>query len=180
MRPVGPDQVARLHRLLTAVTREGGAHTVVVLVDAGDSQTTLDGHAAQCQFVAQNPLGGVLRDGDEAERHVGGNGEVDLADVLAVDVEDLSVHLDGRVQYACHDAHRFEHFERTGLNANGFRILWWFSKWVDDAAVDAAPGQLDGRGEADGAGAGDEDVRIHPLIMLPSWATTLRRSTPDT
>lgn len=29
-------------------------------------------YATQGEFVAQNPLGGVLRDGDEAERHVGG------------------------------------------------------------------------------------------------------------
>lgn len=86
------------------------------------------------------------------------------------------MHLDGRVLYAL----RFEDFERTGLDANGFRVLRWFGKRVDDAIVDAAPDQLDGRRETDGTGSADEDVRGPALIMLPSWATTLRRSTPDT
>ncbi len=43
-------------------------------------------------------------------------------------------------------SHGLEDFERTRLHTNGFRIRRRCSEWVDDAAVDSTPGQLDGCG----------------------------------
>ena len=68
-------------------------------------------------------------------------------------------------------AHGLEYLERTWLHTNGFGVLRRFQEGIDDAAVDAATGQFDGRGEADRAAAGDEYLRLrgvrHALIMLP-------------
>ncbi len=81
------------------------------------------------------------------------------------------MHLDGSVQDALKSTHGLEYLERTRLHPNRFGILRRFQEWIDDKAVDTAPGQLDGRGEADGAGTGDEYLRLrgvgHALIMLP-------------
>jgi acetolactate synthase-1/2/3 large subunit len=46
------------------------------------------------------------------------------------------------------------------LHANGFRVLRWFVKRVDDPAADAAPGQFDRGGQSDGASAGDQHLRL--------------------
>jgi hypothetical protein len=46
------------------------------------------------------------------------------------------------------------------LHPNGFRILRWFDKRVDDPACDAAPGEFDGGRQADRAAAGDQYLRI--------------------
>jgi len=70
------------------------------------------------------------------------------------------VHLDGRIQDPVQHTHGLEDFERTGQHANGFRVLRRLEKRVDDAAVDAASGQLDGCGKADGPGSGDEDLGL--------------------
>ena len=100
-----------------------------------------------------------------------GTGEIDLGDPLTVDIDDLPVHLDGRVQDSPQQAHGLEYFERTWLHTNGFGVLRRFQEGIDDAAVDAATGQFDGCGEADRAAAGNEYLRLrgvrHALIMLP-------------
>ena len=61
-----------------------------------------------------------------------------------------------------------EHFERTGLHTNGFRVLRRIVYRVDDAAADAAAGQFDGGGQADGPRSGDEHIGVsHDVIMMP-------------
>ena len=47
-------------------------------------------------------------------------------------------------------AHGLEYLERTWLHTNGFRVLRRLRQRIDDSAVDAASGQFDGGGEADG------------------------------
>ncbi len=88
-----------------------------------------------------------------------GSGELDLRDLLAVDVDDLAAHLDGRVQDAAEHAHALEHLERTRLHPNGFRVLRRVGQRVDDSEVDAAAGEFDRRGQTDRARAGDEHCR---------------------
>ena len=60
------------------------------------------------------------------------------------------MHLDGRVEDAVQHTHLLEDLEHTWLYANGFGVLRWLEQRVDDAAVDAAPRQLDRRSETDG------------------------------
>ena len=123
------------------------------------------------ELVAQDPFGGVLRDRDETERHVGGQFQLKLCGLVAVDVDDLAAHLDRRVQNPAQHAHALEYFERTRLHANGFRVVRRIGYRVDDATADAAAGQFDGRGQADGPRAGDEHWDFwgvsHHVIMLP-------------
>jgi hypothetical protein len=47
-----------------------------------------------------------------------------------------------------------------GLHANGFRMLRRFDERVDDAACDAAPGELDGGRHADRVYTGDQHLRL--------------------
>lgn len=70
------------------------------------------------------------------------------------------MHLDGCVEDLAQHAHLLEDFQCTWLYANGFGVQRWLEKRVDDAAVDAASGQFDGRGQADGPSAGDEHLRL--------------------
>ena len=55
-------------------------------------------------------------------------------------------------------AHALEHLERTGLHANGFRILRRLRSVDRRSGSDTAAGQFDGRGQADRACPGDENV----------------------
>jgi hypothetical protein len=172
VRTVGPDEVTGVHRLLAVVAGHGGAHAVGVLFEPAEPQAALDLYSAQGQFLAQDSLGGVLGDSGEAERYVGRNGEIDLGDPFTVDIDDLPVHLDSRIQDASEQAHGFEHLERTWLHTNGFGVLRRFQEGIDDAAVDAATGQFDGCGETDRTTACNEYLRLrrvrHALIMLPT------------
>jgi hypothetical protein len=68
----------------------------------------------------QDALGGVLRDRGEAERHVGGQRQVELGGSFAVDVDDLAMHLDARVEHSAQYAHTLEHFERARLPPMAF------------------------------------------------------------
>ena len=78
--------------------------------------------------------------------NVGGRGELDLRDLLAVDVDDLAEHLDGRVQDAVEHAHALEYLEGTRLHTNGFGVLRRVGQRVDDSEVDSAAGEFDRRG----------------------------------
>jgi hypothetical protein len=46
------------------------------------------------------------------------------------------------------------------LHANGFRVLRRLVQRIDGAAVDAAPGKFDGRGQPDGPRSGNEDLGV--------------------
>ncbi len=142
VRAVGADEIGRAHRLLAGVAGQGGGHTVGVLLEAGDPHATLDLHAVHRQLLAQDSLGGVLRNRDEAERHVVRHRHVELRNLLAVDVDDLAAHQQCRVENAAQHAHALEHLERAGLHPNGFRILRRFEKRVDDAASRCRAGRV--------------------------------------
>jgi hypothetical protein len=88
------------------------------------------------------------------------NPHLRLRGLLTVDVDELAVHLDGRVENSAQHAHRLEDFKRTWLDPNGFRVLRRLSKRVDDAAVDTASRRFDGGGQPDGARASDEHLRL--------------------
>ena len=101
------------------------------------------------EFLAKNPLGGVLRDRGESERDVGRRGELDLGDLLTVDVHHLAEHLDSRVEDPVEHSHSFEYLERTGLHPNGFGILRRVGDGVDDPEVDSSTGEFDRRRQSD-------------------------------
>jgi hypothetical protein len=132
------------------------------------SSSWVNADAAHGEFFAQDPLGGILRNRDEAERNVVGQCHVELRRLFSVDVDDLTVHLGRGVEDAAQHSHALEHLERAGLHTNGFRVLGRLEQRVDDATVDAAADEFDGCGQADGTRAGDEDICIgHRVIMLP-------------
>jgi hypothetical protein len=160
VRPFRADQVARPNALFAVCAGQCCSHAVGVLREADEPNTPFHLHAAHGELLAQNPLGRVLRDGDEAERHVGRQRHIELCRLLTVDVDDLAAHLDGRIENAAQRSHALEHLERARLHANGFRVLRRFEQRVHDAAVDAAAGQFDGGGQADGSSAGDEDLGV--------------------
>jgi hypothetical protein len=83
-----------------------------------------------------------------------------VSDLLAVDVDDLAVHLHCRVHDPRQHVHGLEDLKRTWLHTNDFRVLRRLRQRIDNSTVDAPSGQFDGGGEADGAGAGDEDLRL--------------------
>jgi hypothetical protein len=84
VRAVGAEEVGRTHRLLAAVAGQGGRYAVGILLKAGDSKATLRLDAVHRQLVAQDRLGGALRNRDEAERHVVRQCHVELRDLLTV------------------------------------------------------------------------------------------------
>ncbi len=159
MGTVGADEIAGAHRrLLAALVGQRDGHPVGVLLEAREPHTPLDADPAHGEFVAQNPLGRVLRDRDEAERHVIGQLQVELRDSLTVDIDELAAHRDRRIEDVAQYAHALEHLERARLYANGFRVLRRLEQRVDDSAVDAAASQFDGRGHPDRACSGNEDL----------------------
>ena len=64
------------------------------------------------------------------------------------------------------------------MHTNGFRVLRWLEKRVDDAAVDAASGQFDGRSKADGPGAGDENLGLRGRCGTPDYASPMSIDAP--
>ena len=123
-------------------------------------------HPAQCEFLAQDALGRVLRNRGEAERHIGGQRQIQLHSLFAVDEDDLAAHLDGRVEHAAQHTHALESLECAGLYPNGFRVLGRIEKGIHYAAVNSVSGQFDGGRQADRARARDEDIGVgHAVIM---------------
>ena len=155
VRAVGADQIARAHGRPVG---QCGAHPVGVLVESRRRDAALHRDTQRGEFVAQDGFGLVLRDADEAERHIVGKRQRDLPGPHSVDVDELAVEVDGGVQDAPQHAHVLEHLERTGLHANGFRIQRRLGQRIDDPAAHAAAGQFDGSGQADRARPGDENV----------------------
>ena len=121
---------------------------------------TLDLHAVHGEFLAKDPLGGVLRDRGEAERNVGRRGELHLCDLFAVDPYHLAEHLDSCVEDPVQHPHALEYLERTRLYANGFGILRGIGDGVDDPEVDSSTGEFDRRRQSDGASACYEHVGV--------------------
>src|SRR5262249_55779303 len=122
VRAVGADEVAGAHGAGAAVALESRGDAVRVLLEAGDPHTPLDLYPVHGQLFAQNSLGGVLGDGREPERDVGPRANFHLADLLAVDEDELAEHLDRRIEDPVQYPHRLEDLKRTWLHANGFRI----------------------------------------------------------
>ena len=119
MRAVGTDEVAHAQLVLAVLSPS----RVAVTPSASCSKAsriprwTSTPHG---EFFAQDPLGAVLRNRDEPEGNVDGQGEVELRDLLTVDIDDLTVHLDRLVQDAAQHSHALEHLERTGLTPTAF------------------------------------------------------------
>ncbi len=158
MRTVRADEVGDADGLLAVRSLEGRGHPVVVLLEADQPDVALDRGAECGEPFPQDPLGLVLRDADEPERDVRQRWELEPADLLTVHVGDLPGELDGGVEDLSHDAHPLEDLQGARLDADGLGVLRRFEQLVDDAAVDATAPQLDGGGQPDGAGSGDEDV----------------------
>src|SRR6185437_1033813 len=116
---------------------ERGGHAVGILLEAADRYTALHAHTVHRKLVAKDRLGGILRNRDEAERHIAGQREIELGDPLSVDVDDLATHQHRGVEDAPQYAHPFEHLECPWLHANGFLVLQRLHERVDDAACDA-------------------------------------------
>ena len=166
MGAVGADQVPGPDRLPPVRAVQGGGDTIGVLPEAGQPHPALDPNTPGAQFLAQHALRAVLREPDEAERHILGQGEIDLPATFTVDVDDLTAEVHGRVENLSHNAHALEDFECTGLHTNGFGILRRFGQRIDDPDGHAAPGELDGGGQPDRAGARDEHLGVgHPRSM---------------
>lgn len=130
------------------------------MLKVGHAHAALHLHAVHRELLAQDRLGGVLRNRDEAERDVVRQREVELRHPLTVDVNDLAAHPYRRVEDLAQHSHALEHLERSWLHANGFRILQGLEKRVDDAARDAATGELDRGRQADRAPARDQHLRL--------------------
>ena len=145
---------------LAAVAGQRGGDAVVVLLEPVSLDAALDRPRRAGQLLAQDPLGLVLRQRDESERHVGRQRQLELRRPLAVDVDELAAHLDRRVQDAPQHTHALEDLERARLHANRFRVLRRFAGRVDDPAADAPAGEFDGGGQADRAGAGDQYIGV--------------------
>jgi len=160
VRPVGADEVGRAHRVLAGMVRQRRGHAVGILLEARDAYAALHLHAVPRELVTQNRFRRVLRNRDEAERNVVGQRHVELCHPFTVDVNDLATHQDGRVEDAAEHSHALEDLKCPRLYPNGFRILRRFGKRVDDAACDAAPGELDGGSHSDRTRAGDQYLRI--------------------
>ena len=75
-------------------------------------------------------------------------------------------------------AHGLEDLERTCLYSNGFRLLRRLRQRIDDSAVDAASDQLDGGGEADGAGSGGEHLRLRGSSPRADYAAPMSIDAP--
>ncbi len=102
-----------------------------------------------------------------------------------VDVHDLAVHPDARVQDAAQHPHAFEDLQRARLHANRFGVERGIEQRIDDPAADAVAGQFDGCGQTDGAGTGDQDrsvggIQAHPgEYGVPARASgAVRADTP--
>ena len=106
-----------------------------------------------------------------------------LTGLGAVDVDHLPAHRMAASRMACSTPIPLEHLERTRLHANGFRVLRRLGSGSTIRHRDTAPGQFDGRGQADRARAGDEDVgvvgvwhtgdyAVREMVRLRPWATT--------
>jgi hypothetical protein len=70
VRSVGADEVGRPQRLFSFGAGESDGHAVGILLKAADVNAALHMHAVHRELVAQDCLGGVLRNRDEAERDV--------------------------------------------------------------------------------------------------------------
>ena len=133
VRAVGADQIARAHGL-------SRSDSVRVTPSASWSNpasrdAALHRAPSAAPVVAQDGLGLVLRDADEAERHIVGKRQRDLPGPHSVDVDELAMKSDGGVQDAPQHAHVLEHLERTGLHANGFRVKRRLDQRVDEPAA---------------------------------------------
>jgi hypothetical protein len=159
VRTVAPDDVASPHRLGSAVrAQQAGGHPVAVLGELPQLDTPLDPHAMPGEAVRENAFGLVLR-----QAHVGvrqaGEVPVDLVRLATVDVHGLAVQQDARVHRLARDADVLPELHGAALDADGLvGGAGGVGPLVDDPAGDAAPGQLDRRGQARRTRPHDQDV----------------------
>ena len=90
VRAVGTDQIAAAQAAVAGIAAQRGRHAVGVLLEGSQAQPAFGDHATHGQFLGQHALGLVLRDGDEAEGRLGGQGQFERRRHPAVDADDLA------------------------------------------------------------------------------------------
>ncbi|GAB3209754.1 hypothetical protein GCM10027262_32300 [Nocardia tengchongensis] len=149
-----PDS-ARARSCPGAVLQQHG-DPVGVLLETRYPRTAFDDAAQRGEAVPQDPLGLVLGQADESERHVRWERQLHRGGRPAVDVAQLSAQRDCGVQDLAQYPHLLEHLERARLDADGLRVGRRFEQRIEDPARHTPAAQFDGRGQADGSGAGDD------------------------
>ena len=158
MHAVAGDDVARGDHLLAGCRADGDAGAGGVLFDGRGGRSAVDGAAERRQMVGEHALGLVL---GQHEHEVVGRGQrveaelqqrpVALADHEALDPEAP------RGQRA-HDAERFEHLQRVGVDHRRAGGVLPLGQAVDQQVIDAGPAEGERQREAGRAGADDQDI----------------------
>lgn len=140
---VAADEVAG-RQFLGAARGQGedGSHLVGVLLEGDECGSASDLASVAAEEVLQEALGLVLREGGEAVRHLGRQFEIDPRAFLTVDVEQLTLQRDSRLQRLPDHPHAVPDLQRPGLDAHGARVGQPRREPVDDPARHSAAAQL--------------------------------------
>jgi hypothetical protein len=180
VRAVATDKIAGPDPLGSGPAAQFRGHAVVVLGDRDQFDAPIRDGAEVGQALCEHPLGLVLRERREPERHVRRQRHLDRGHQLAVAVHILPAHRDGRVQRGGQYPGRLPELQRPGLHADSLRVMLRLVEAVDDPAAHTSTPQLQRSSETDRASTDDEHVHVRHVKPPGSvYSLSLGPGPPD-